>query len=237
MNFRHFILTRFNVNIEPTDFRLRLDNAWLSLRFDLFQKFCFPSVRGQSSQDFTWLVLFDEKTPERFRRLIDVYKKYPNFRPVFCGEYKTIKPQLAALMRDLAPDVEWLLSTRLDNDDALACLFVECLRQLAGSVNPEELSPEDTLFINFTNGVQYCESKVYAFEDVTNAFISLLERRAKPRTVFWVDHPSIYEVSRVMQARTKPLWLQNVHGTNLYNYIRGELTEDLSILKDFKLEL
>lgn len=40
--------------------------------------------------------------------------------------------------------------------------------------------------------------------------------------MFWVDHPSIHDVGPVIQAETNPLWLQVVHETNVYNYVRGE---------------
>ena len=237
MEYAHFIITRFNVNIEPTDFPPRLGVAWLSLRFDIFQRFCFPSVRAQTCQDFTWLVLFDEQTPDRFRRIIDAYGAQPNFVPLFCGSYDTVLPTAKTKMRELAPDAPWLLTTRLDNDDGLARNFVRCLRGVADGLAPEQLAPSDTLFINFPNGLQYHEGAVYDFSDATNAFVSLMERPEDPHTVFWVDHPSIEGVAPVIQAETRPLWLQHVHGTNVYNHVRGQLTQDRNPLRDFSLEL
>lgn len=104
---------------------------------------------------------------------------------------------------------------------------------VARSVTQEQIAPKDVLYINLPNALQYSKGTFYGFRDVTNAFISLLERSENPHTVFWVDHPSIYEVAPVIQAETKPLWLQVVHDINVYNYIRGSETDAADYLRHF----
>lgn len=225
MNFHHFIITRFNVNIYPIDFPKRIEDTWLSIRFELFQKYCFPTIKAQRNQNFTWLVLFDEQTPAHFRKIINIYARYKNFTPVYCGEYSTIMPTVATRMQEVAPDAEWFLSTRLDNDDALSIDFTHCLHGIMQSLNETDLKPSDTLYINFPNGLQLFENDFYDFKDVTNAFVSLLERPDDPHTVFWVDHPAIHDMAPVIQAETSPLWLQIIHDINVYNYVRGEKIE------------
>ena len=187
----------------------------------------------KQNQDFTWLVLFDEKTPARYRTFIDIYARYENFTPVYCGAFRTIIPTVIARMKELAPDAEWLLTTRLDSDDALSTGFVRCLHEVVDAVNEPNLKPSDTLYINFPNGLQWSDGEFYDFQDETNAFVSLLERRDNPHTVFWVDHPSIYNVAPVIQARTTPLWLQVVHDMNVYNYVRGTKTDSANVVKRF----
>ncbi len=233
MNFHHFIITRFNVNIYPIDFPERLEDTWLSLRFELFQKYCFPTVRAQQNQDFTWLVLFDEQTPAYFLGLIKAFARYRNFVPVYCGSYETIMPAVADRMQTMAPDAEWFVTTRLDNDDALSVGFVHCLHEVVGAMAEDDLKPSDTLYINFPNGLQLFEGDFYDFRDVTNAFVSLVERRENPHTVFWVDHPAIHDVAPVVQAETDPLWLQNIHDINVYNYVRGKKVDNVDHVKNF----
>ncbi|BDQ37992.1 hypothetical protein SYK_23520 [Pseudodesulfovibrio nedwellii] len=225
MNYHHFIITRFNVNIYAIDFPKRLEDIWLSLRFELFQKYCFPTVQAQGNQNFTWLVLFDEQTPDRYKIFTNIYAKYRNFIPVYCGAFNSIMSQTIRTMQKIAPDAEWFLTTRLDNDDALSTGFVQCLHGVVDSLNEDDLKPSDTLYINFPNGLQFCDGEFYDFKDATNAFVSLLERRDNPHTVFWVDHPSIYDMAPVIQAETGPLWLQVVHDLNVYNYVRGKKVE------------
>lgn len=233
MNFHHFIITRFNVNIYPIDFPKRLEFTWLSIRFELFKKYCFPTLQAQKNQDFTWLVLFDEQTPPMFQKLIKTFAQYQNFTPVYCGDYDTIIPAVIEQMHTIAPDAEWFLTTRLDNDDALSVRFVECLQGIAKSLGPENMQPSDTLYINFPNGLQLFEGEFYNFRDVTNAFVSLLEKRDNPHTVFWVDHPAIYDVAPVIQAETQALWLQILHDINVYNYLRGDKVENTDFIDKF----
>lgn len=233
MDFHHFIITRFNVNIYDIDFPARLEETWLAERFDLFQKFCFPSIRAQHNQDFTWLVLFDEQTPPQYKAIINAYAKYENFVPVYCGAYDTVLPTAAARMQEIAPQAEWFLSTRVDNDDCLAMGYTQVVQGLASQVPPEQLHPSDTLYINFPRGLQWHKGDYYDFEDATNAFVSFIERRHAPRTVYWVEHCDIHKVAPVIQATTGPLWLQNVHDLNVYNYVRGEKIDQADFSKLF----
>lgn len=72
MTFHHYILTRFNL---PIFFRLRngmdvnaCDEKYLEDRFGLFERYCMPSVMNQTCQNFKWLIFFDSRTPEVFRK-------------------------------------------------------------------------------------------------------------------------------------------------------------------------
>lgn len=190
MKYHHFIITRFNVNIYDIDFPKRLEPTWLAVRFDLFQKFCFPTLAAQRNKDFTWLVLFDEQTPAVYKKLINAYSRLENFVPVYCGAYNTIMGTVREQMKEIAPEAEWYLTTRLDNDDALSVEFVDYVQRVANTLSEDQLAPADTLFINFPNGLQYCEGEFYDFKDETNAFVSLMERKERPRTVFgWTIRP------------------------------------------------
>jgi len=233
VDYHHFIITRFNVNIYDIDFPARLEETWLAERFDLFQRFCFPSIRAQHNQNFTWLVLFDEQTPMQYKAVINAYAKYENFVPLYCGAFKAINPTVAGKMQEMAPAAEWFLSTRVDNDDALAVGYTHVVQEVVNRMSEEQLKPSDTLYINFPKGLQWFEGDYYDFEDATNAFVSFIERRHDPHTVYWVEHCDIYKVAPVIQAETKPLWLQNVHDLNVYNYVRGEKLEQADFSKAF----
>jgi hypothetical protein len=76
-SFEHFVLTRFNVRESADKTDLVLNPVWLQFRFDLFERFCWPSVRAQTTGAFTWLVFFDKDTPEPFRARTE---RYAGFR-------------------------------------------------------------------------------------------------------------------------------------------------------------
>ena len=237
MSFAHAIITRFNVHINATPYDFRLGPTWLAERFELFRRFCLPSVRGQTCQDFLWFVLFDEATPPPFRRLITALTGYANFRPVYCGAFETVMPRARQAVAEAFPEAPLLLTTRLDNDDALSRHFVARLHKVVSDLEADGRLPEGELYINFPNGLQSKDGTIYDFFDATNAFVSLLERNRPPHTVFWVDHPAIYDKAPVAQIETRPIFLQTLHERNVYNYVRGEPLSDTSVLADFDLEL
>ena len=85
-NYSHFIITRFNLNLyaqDKHDLPTRTDR-WLEHRFEVFERYCLPSVAAQTSGNFTWLCLFDAATPESCRRRIEGYKaRCPQFEAVY----------------------------------------------------------------------------------------------------------------------------------------------------------
>ena len=70
--FKHFIITLFNLKIWKEDKTHRATQTadWLAQRFDLFERFCLPSVAHQTNKNFTWLCLFDKDTPTDMRQRI-----------------------------------------------------------------------------------------------------------------------------------------------------------------------
>lgn len=237
MRFKHVIITRFNVNIHQSDYPFRLSATWLMERLEFFRQFCFPSVSEQRNQNFTWLVLFDEKTPDHFKRFIKAFEHYPNFTPMLCGEFSTIMPKVSQYLAQACQGAEYCLTTRLDNDDAISRDFVEILHEAVQKIIDSRPEGIDELFFNFPNGLQYSSGTVYDFRDMTNAFISFLEKTASPQTVYCVDHPAIYGRADVAQIEAKPLFLQHVHERNVYNYIRGDVSGRPGALDEFNLKL
>lgn len=96
MTFKHFILTRFNLPIfQPKVGEKKvshLDEEYLNYRFDLFERFCLPSVKGQTCQDFRWFVLFDAATPAVFRKRIgSLQEEYDRLIPCFVDTSQVVE--------------------------------------------------------------------------------------------------------------------------------------------------
>lgn len=113
MTFEHYILTRFNLPI----FQPKLDGhkttscdmGYLSYRFDLFERYCMPSIVQQSCQNFKWLVLFDVNTPGPFKeRAAQWHDSYPNLIPCYLDmeNYKDIPNEYLELCKDYESKVE-----------------------------------------------------------------------------------------------------------------------------------
>jgi len=123
MTLQHFILTRFNILLWRKDksgapVRSR---EWLEHRFSLFERFCLPSLMGQTCGEFVWIVLFDSKTPDVFRDRIEKYMEVcPQLVPVFVAPENG--RNFAGIFRDEVRkriSAERVLTTYLDNDDSL----------------------------------------------------------------------------------------------------------------------
>ena len=212
----HYIITRFNLRPSTAN-AAALEPAWLQARAALFETFCLPTVRAQTSTDFTWLLLFDQATPAQFRERIQEWARWPLIRPLFLEAGSEDVGRLAvktAMQR--VPDL--LLTTRLDNDDGLACDYVETIRRL-DSVN----SP--TVF-EFPYGYVWQSGRAYRDRQDNNPFVTLAEPLARNplahfSTVYCGDHHESYKLGRMIRVSDKPGWLQVVHGGNLANRARG----------------
>lgn len=213
--FDHFFSTWFNVRFTDHDRGLDLD--WLAHRFRLFEDFCYPSMRAQTEQDFRWLVFFDPRTPEPFRERIERFAEWPCFRPVFVDywTYDVMREEMRALR---TPGATHLITTRLDNDDALARDYVERLHALFRGQAFE--------FVNFEEGLVWHDGRVYAQRHRSSSFANLIERvdpldPEQPRTVLSIDHMSIAGSGAVKQVRGAPAWMLVVHDRNLMNRVSG----------------
>jgi hypothetical protein len=219
----HFILTRFNLNVAYGRPETRLDPAWLHDRFELFDRFCYPSVRGQSTQNFTWLVFFDSDTPRVFTERFAAYSRWKNFVPVYINapveEYhRDMRDAIITRMSDRAQSI---VTTRLDNDDALGTRFVEKLHDALSE--KENREPE---CVNFTLGYVWhrSKSKLYLANSSSNQFISFFERVDNFKTVYCIEHTRLSELSPVREVINAPLWLQVIHQKNAHTGVYGVRT-------------
>lgn len=85
MNFKHFLLTRFNVPfLRQENIDYLFGEEYLSERFRIFKEICFKSIEQQTDQDFIWLVFFDSRTPNQFKELNKIWsEQYKNYHPIY----------------------------------------------------------------------------------------------------------------------------------------------------------
>jgi hypothetical protein len=214
--FSHFLLTRFNVLLPGYTER---DRAWLEHRFDLFARFCFPSVETQSCRNFRWLVFFDEALPYDFRIRVEDFQRSTLFHPIYVGGlFGQSTVQDAVLQFGL--NSEHLITSRLDCDDAIATRYIETVQ--AGFCG------QDFEFVNFKNGYVLSGANAYSLRYTSNPFISLIERTQGFQSVFCGNHTLLSKRGPIRQIEETPGWLQVVHDRNLRNHVRGNpvATED-----------
>jgi hypothetical protein len=211
-SFQHIILTRFNCRFEAAWTNVALDPEWLGPRFELFDRYCLPSVREQTCSEFQWVIFFDAETPEPFRSRAELLRD-ARTHVIFV---KTLSGDLIReTIRTLSSDVSQLITTRLDNDDGLALDAVSRLQE-----NLRD-SP-DRYYLNVEEGLILSGKRLYLRRDRHNAFVSLVEPTGDSvEGVTSRRHTEIGFHAPVYQVGGGPGWLQVVHGENVSNKIRG----------------
>jgi hypothetical protein len=229
--FSHFLLTRFNLSLWKQD---KLGNKvrtelWLKERFMLFEKYCLPSVAGQTCKDFLWFVLFDENTPQEYRQKIAEYQNQCNqFVPFFLNRNETQNYMafFSVKIKEMAaPNCKYIISTRLDNDDALNINYINSLQQEAG--NTLLCNSFSEFCISFTWGCQYFEKWNFA-EQIrfpNNHFISLVSsnsENALPRCIYEIGHLNVEKLCPTIKInkRKDAQWLEIIHKSNASNDVK-----------------
>ncbi|AMM32164.1 hypothetical protein SA2016_1487 [Sinomonas atrocyanea] len=211
----HVVLTRFNLPSAGYEKTVRTRDGWLESRVGLFERYCLPSVLSQSCQDFAWLVYFDPESPSWLMERIARWSG--SLTPLFRRE--VLAPELIADLRAASGGGGGrLLTTNLDNDDALSSDFVERVQAAARSVDDQPTA------IYLAHGLIAAGERLYRRHDPANAFCSVAAPWAAQKTC-WSDwHNHLGRSMPVVLDRGGPGWLQVVHGANVSNRVHGVLT-------------
>lgn len=224
---QHFVITRFNIASPGREVAIRNAPGWLGRRFDLFEAYCLPSMAAQQPGDFRWLIYFDENTPDAFRDRIERARKIAAFDPIFVGPFAMSMAAMDVRAR-LETTEGRLITTRLDNDDAVSRDFLQRVRDEADAL------PDGTI-INFREGVALNNGRLFAAADPSNPFASLVERAADAETIWAVSHTELGTRFPIQQIVTTPCWLQVVHGENVTNRIKSRRLGDKDVVTRFAL--
>lgn len=225
--FDHVILTRFSVRFgdapPPAD-------DWLLYRWAFFRDALAASVSRQTSRAFQWLVFFDAETPDWLREEIELL--CPGlFTPVFVASWSSRVAQEETARVTSAP---YLITTRVDSDDALARQFVADIHST--------FDRQESLYVNLLCGVQVERTgELYRYDEPSGAFISYIEKRedaSPPRTVFFsLSHASSRDFAGILNVVGPPRWMQVIHGSNIANCVRGLRVRPEPIQADFDMDL
>lgn len=208
--FSHLLLTRMNVEVRFAPSGRGLQADWLRHRLDLFRRVCLPSVEGQTASGFRWLVFFSEASPPWFlselRTHLSTLRRDIPTTVIPCTAFGPAEVRAAIRTFVRTPDSH-VLTTRLDNDDALARDAVARLQT--------SFDPSFTGYLNFPVGLVLCRDRVYRATDLSNAFCSFSAPASEEHGPFSVPHTDMAS-SRfpVRQLDSSPGWLVHVHEKN-----------------------
>lgn len=212
-----------------------LDSAWLEERFTLFENFCMPSMVAQTCKDFEWWVIFDENTDPYYKtRIQDIQLKFKNFKPKFERSYDTFEANLPIKLQNslIRERINWLITTRLDNDDMLAKDTIKVL-QKGFDFKTESLLEIPWGYTLELNSVP--KPKLRRVRMELNPFISYAEEvkiDSAIKTVYFNQHTEWGDVKSIIISN-KAHWVQIIHEKNLFNRISGELVSPMNFNSRF----
>lgn len=233
--FQHYILTRFN--LRATDWTTTknkekvLTEEWLKERFDLFENYCFSSVKNQRNQNFKWLVFFDVNTPENYKLKVEEYRKsYDNFYPFFIDGMPNFLPEIIKNIKQLDTE-KFIITSRLDNDD--------CIHEDYINVVQSYFNKQNHLAIDLIDGYTIQTGKKIRLgfqKHLYNPFISLIEKKDDFKTVWFRSrHGSWKYEKNIIRVKDRRLWLGIIHSKNKVNQFEGYGRVDAEIINKFHI--
>ena len=222
---KHFLVTRFNLTVTEwkttRNGELVLTEKWLKNRFNLFEKYCLPSVKNQTNQNFIWCVFFDINTPIMYRKKINsISEDYPNFRPIFIDGNKMLNSSFIEYINkhtDINDD--YVITTRLDNDDLIHKSFIKIIQTLYKPMDKMIIDLRDGY--NITLGKSYSEIRKYS--SGFNPFISVIETTNKFETILSKMHQDWESANNIVVFNEMNLWIELVHKENKINSTKKNL--------------
>lgn len=204
---KHFLIIPFNAGCK--------DAGWLERRMELFRNFTMPSIKAQSNQNFTTVVLIDPDTPLVIKKEIEtelnaVLYFTESWWAVDRGNIvEDVNEEFSNFFFKLCKDVDWVITSRCDSDDALANNYIEVT---------QNLFREKEEFIIYSNGVMWLKDSKESFIKKTNSppFGSLIEPGDKPpKTVYYMSHGHIPRMKDYQRVEPALMWIHTYHGENL----------------------
>ncbi|WP_261164890.1 putative rhamnosyl transferase [Microbacterium sp. Marseille-Q6965] len=215
MSVDHVLLTRFNLPSAGREGVIRAQEGWLRERVELFLRYTVPTVAAQTAP-VSWVVYFDPASPEWLRARLAPLVEAGAFVPVY-AEAVTSAQVADDARRASGGRGRMLLTTNLDNDDAIAIDFAERLQRL--------VVPGERRALYLGNGLIRQGPRVYLRRDRHNAFVSVAEGWHAPRTA-WCDwHTLVPRHMPTVSTGGAPGWIQVVHARNVSNRVRGRLAD------------
>ena len=208
--FKHYILTRYNVYLyQLNPYKVQDLQTWERSRVPLFKKY-LASLRAQTSNEFTIVLSMDSQTPDHNKSQVITLLEASGLEYVICWDDK---PKAQVIKNP--PAEPWVITTRLDSDDTVMPEFVETI-QSAFNFSEELLD---------VRGLKFDGQDFYRYSRKTpgSPFISLVEpTTVKLKTAAFKKHSEMKQYFFSRFVGVAPLFVQNIHGGNIINAIRGE---------------
>lgn len=250
--FNHFLITWFNLRGIGTEVSSEDWVSWNIYRFDFFQKYTLPSVLNQSNKNFKWLIYFDVSTPKEIIERIDMLDTISSIQIKFeDGVNGFMNNYISAIRVHINKDKPpWVITSRLDNDDALHENAIQAIQQY--------FLPRHEQLISLASGYTFDMKlrKMSHYYYFKSPFLSIIEKADSKhlKGIYYYEHtkwPGIeFNLNREFKAIfgnkmiekpiylvDKPYWIQFIHNNISNSFYRGLPVNKFINLKEFALEI
>ena len=133
-------MTRFNMPTPGRESQIRSRPGWLAGCFELFERYCLPSIAAQTARDFHWVVYFYVETLLEFLERIEAGRAVFPFVPYFTEFFPAEggRARSASSSGGRRPGGS---TTRFDSDDALAVDHAARLQAAVEAAAPRRAPP------------------------------------------------------------------------------------------------
>lgn len=223
--YAHFVITRFNLRMKSWLVTAEEADKWLPDRIKIFEQFTLPSMLKQSNKNFIWFLLFDPsiKDNENYNAFLNQFETLDFIQPVYIDtSQKGVIPSLREEIARRVTDVRQIITTRLDNDDAVDQDFIQTIQ--------DNVFANKSYVLNFDDGLGY-STDFFSFIKCNQvnpfaSFIECVDDINDLQTVYCRNHPKLKEVADVVHLKGQYMFLVNYHNQNVSN------TQFLTIVPD-----
>lgn len=221
MAYKHYILTRFNAGLYDESFKLKdkiSPDAWMEHRLALFEKFTLSSIMNQSCQNFSWILLFDEKTPKEFIHRIEDFN-YANIKIHYTDtniySFDISNSEIWGIETYNHNNFD-IITTRIDNDDAFHFNYINAIQEKYSDL----ISETKPFVISFPLGyiLDLKSNRIVVYKYAINNCPSLISSCSKQnfKSVFCHFHAELVTKYKTFFIRkSKPYWMVIIHSQNL----------------------
>jgi hypothetical protein len=208
-------------------------DEWMKHRMNLFITFTLPSVMSQTNQNFTWIVLMDDMTPGVYRDIL-ARITYRNLKFVYINPGQT--GIIGALLNNIDHGQYDLITTRLDNDDAIHKTTINDIQTVYLQKNSEHSGPW-VIGLPLGCTLDLASKKMYITEYPNNAYVSLVEDSQDAKSVWQCQHADIPSKFNWCFITPTLYWVTIIHSQNLANNANSNSGRTIYIDKEVNLRM
>ncbi|KPQ13333.1 MAG: putative rhamnosyl transferase [Rhodobacteraceae bacterium HLUCCO18] len=194
----------------------------LRRRFAYFEMICLPSLAAQTDPDFTLVVLIGDAMPIRWRKRLKALRAtYPFLQICAAEPLGPLQATRRAFRIGAVEDVPFVTGFRLDDDDAVACDYIERLRETSDRLLDAGWATEETpVAIGFQSGIYWALDKpglpVFRFSEIrplaqASAMITPFDFRLN---IFRWNHAHLLAHVRCWTDPEPDMFVRSVHDGN-----------------------